>query len=86
MGVIAQDIQKILPDLVRYNKSVDFLSVDYTSLIGLIIAGFQDQQKIIEKYETDIEYLKNTVAELVKNRKLNQYIVEIYFGLINKCY
>ena len=58
MGVIAQDIQKILPDLVRYNKSVDFLSVDYTSLIGLIIAGFQDQQKIIEKYETDIEYLK----------------------------
>ena len=59
MGVIAQELQNVLPDLVRGNISEEYLSVDYTSLIGLLIAGMQEQQKTIEELKNEINNLKN---------------------------
>ena len=59
MGVIAQDLQSVLPDLVKGNVSEEYLSVDYTSFIGLLIAGMQEQQKTIEELKNEINNLKN---------------------------
>ena len=58
MGVIAQDLQSVLPDLVKGNVSEEYLSVDYTSFIGLLIAGMQEQQKTIEELKNEINNLK----------------------------
>ena len=49
LGVIAQEIQKTIPEVVKYEK-IDpekRLSVDYLSLIPVLIHGLQEQQKQI---------------------------------------
>ena len=54
MGVIAQEVEKIVPEVVREDKSEDKIkSVAYGNLIGLLIEAVKD--------------LKNEVDEL-KNR------------------
>ena len=62
MGVIAQELKNILPDLVIGNEEKEFLSVDYNSFISLLIAGMQEQQKIIEKNEKFILDIKNQIS------------------------
>ena len=57
-GVIAQDVQKVLPEAV---SAVDdgYLGVDYTQLVPLLIEGMKQQQ-------AEIETLRNEVADLKK--------------------
>jgi hypothetical protein len=57
-GVIAQDLQKIYPDLV-YQDNDGNLTVDYTGLIPIMIKALQAQQKKIEDLEVLINALKN---------------------------
>ena len=49
MGVIAQELQTILPELIRGDAEKEMLAVDYTSMIALLIATVQEQQKVIEQ-------------------------------------
>lgn len=46
-GFIAQDIQEILPDLVHKDSS-GYLSLDYISVIPLLVNAFNEQQDIID--------------------------------------
>lgn len=80
-GVIAQEIEEVMPEVVRevtvlsdYDQDHNPLhdkkrlkSVNYTALVPLLIAGFNEQQKTIEDLkaqQTDTEELKKQVAEL----------------------
>ena len=58
MGVIAQEIFNILPDLV-HSDTEGMLSVDYTSLISLLVKGFQEQQVEISQMQQRINTLEN---------------------------
>ena len=46
MGVIAQNVEKILPEIV---SGEDVKSVNYSGLIGLLIETVKDQQKQIDE-------------------------------------
>lgn len=48
MGVIAQEVEKILPYLVRTGENK---SVNYNGLIGVLIEAIKEQQKQIETLE-----------------------------------
>lgn len=70
-GVIAQDLQQVMPQLVipqkympptREEKGFEYLSVNYGEMIPLLIKGIQEQQQIIEQ-------LKARVAQLEKTQK-----------------
>jgi hypothetical protein len=56
-GVIAQELQEVLPDLVK--NTGDNLSVAYTELIPFLIKAIQEQQAKIEELETRIEALED---------------------------
>ena len=73
VGVIAQEIQKILPEAIKpapfdiekdedgneYSKSGEkYLTVQYEKLVPLLIEGIKEQQKIIDSLKFDIEQLK----------------------------
>lgn len=58
-GFIAQDFQKIYPDLV-YEDSLGYLSIDYISVIPLLVEALKVQQ-------SQIEALKNQVATIEVN-------------------
>ncbi|MCF2491453.1 tail fiber domain-containing protein [Dyadobacter sp. CY347] len=50
IGFIAQEVQKILPQLVSEGKDADkTLALDYNSLIPILTRAIQEQQALIEK-------------------------------------
>ena len=60
-GFIAQEVVKVLPDIVRMRPD-GLLGLDYTSLIAFLVKGFQEQEKRIEA-------LENLVKSLIKDKK-----------------
>jgi|GEM_PF-1045257 len=56
MGVLAQEVQKVYPDLVKTNADGD-LSVNYSGLIPVLIEAVKEQQKQIDEQRKIIELL-----------------------------
>ena len=59
-GFLAQDVQKLFPDLV-FADSAGMLSVDYIGIIPLLVSGLKEQQEQIEKQQRQIEELQAAV-------------------------
>ena len=58
VGVIAQEVQKVLPEAVRKREN-GYLSVDYKRLTPLLIEGIKEQQKQIVDLQSRINKLEN---------------------------
>ena len=58
IGVVAQEIQEILPEAVRTRKD-GYLSVNYEKIIPLLIEGIKEQQTTIEDLQSRIKKLEN---------------------------
>ncbi len=56
-GVLAQELQQVLPELVRQDDK-GMLSVNYTGIIPVMIEAMKEQQKMIIKLQGEIERLK----------------------------
>jgi hypothetical protein len=57
LGVIAQEIEKVYPELVSTGKD-GYKSVNYNGLFAPVIETIKEQQAKIEKLEAEIELLK----------------------------
>ncbi len=60
LGLIAQDVEKVLPEMVGEMASADgrtIKGVKYAPMVGLLIEAIKDQQ-------TQIDALKREIAEL----------------------
>jgi len=53
IGVIAQEVQQIFPELARTNED-GFMSVRYQGLIAVIIEAIKEQQKQIEELKAKL--------------------------------
>lgn len=70
MGLIAQEVEEILPTLVSTQKQTRMIngedcnlkSVNYLEMIPLLIRGLQEQQSIIEKQAQDISALNTSIG------------------------
>jgi hypothetical protein len=86
-GLIAQDVQKIFPELVadqvkpaefdtktktKLSDEVKYLGVNYTGLIPIIISGMQDLQKENTELKNENEQLKKDVAQIKTMLKINK--------------
>jgi len=76
-GLIAQDVEKILPGLVKETKfetklanpdadprsseTINFKALNYTELIPVIIKGMQEQQQTIEELRQQVNDLKQVL-------------------------
>jgi hypothetical protein len=56
-GVIAQEVQKVLPEVVSANPD-GTLNVAYSNMIALLIEGMKEQQATIERLENRIKILE----------------------------
>ncbi|MCI0405616.1 MAG: tail fiber domain-containing protein, partial [candidate division Zixibacteria bacterium] len=59
IGVIAQEVEKVFPELVTKWGEKDYRAVDYSRLSAVLIEAVKEQQKQIEKLAKEIEKLKN---------------------------
>lgn len=64
-GFIAQELQKVMPELVSQGKDKDkLLSVNYTAIIPVLTKAVQEQQKIIEQNQATIQKQQEQINEL----------------------
>ena len=57
VGVIAQEILQVLPEVVTYDNENDQYGVDYGKITGLLIEAIKDQQKQIDKLTKFVDKL-----------------------------
>lgn len=58
LGVIAQDVEKVYPELVSTNVQTGLKSVEYGNLVGPLIEAVKEQQKEIGELRKEINALK----------------------------
>ena len=68
-GYIAQDVQKVLPEMVIYNEKADAYAISTATLIPVLHKAIQEQQKIIESQTKRIEDLEKAVNLLLNQKK-----------------
>jgi hypothetical protein len=64
IGVIAQEVEKVLPELARTNDD-GTMSVRYQGLTAVLIEAIKEQQTQIESQKSEIEELKDLVKQLI---------------------
>jgi len=57
VGVLAQEIQEVLPEVVR-EKGDGYLGVDYEKIIALLIEGIKEQNSEIVELKNEIISIK----------------------------
>ncbi|MFA6095300.1 MAG: tail fiber domain-containing protein [Candidatus Paceibacterota bacterium] len=58
IGVIAQDVEKVYPELVNTDAKTGLKSVEYGNLVGPLIEAIKEQQKEIESLRAEVDALK----------------------------
>jgi hypothetical protein len=58
-GLIAQDVERILPELIHPIYE-EYKAIDYIQLIPILIQGMKEQQKQIKELKDDLNYYKNS--------------------------
>lgn len=59
VGLIAQDVEAVYPELVVTNPATGLKSVEYGNLVAPLIEALKEQQKQIESLKAEIERLKS---------------------------
>jgi hypothetical protein len=68
IGLIAQELEKIYPELVISDKE-GFKSVDYSRLTPILVGAIKDQQKLIQDIQNQNEVLQKSIENLNINNK-----------------
>jgi hypothetical protein len=63
MGFIAQDLQKVFPDLVS-TDSTGYMYVDYIGLVPIIVEALKEQQSTIETQNEKIKDLESKLSKM----------------------
>jgi hypothetical protein len=63
IGLIAQDVEKIFPDLVKTDNN-GYKAVSYDRLSVILLEGLKDQQKQIKSQQEQIDRLEKMLKEI----------------------
>ncbi|MBU1089611.1 tail fiber domain-containing protein [Patescibacteria group bacterium] len=63
LGLIAQDVEGVFPELVSIDENTGLRSVRYGNLVAPLIEAVKEQQKQIKELQTEVKKLK----ELIQN-------------------
>jgi hypothetical protein len=66
IGFSAQDIQLILPQIVKKDTDTDYLSVNYIALIPVLVEAIKEQQTTIETQAAAIDAMQKDIIALKK--------------------
>ena len=64
-GFIAQELEKVMPELVREDKN-GYLSLNYNGVIPLLTKAMQEQQDEMNKQQKEIDQLKAQLQSIMK--------------------
>jgi len=58
IGLIAQEVAEVLPEVISYNNKDDIMSISYGNIVGLLIEGIKDLRRIVMKQDERIAKLE----------------------------
>lgn len=61
IGLIAQDVEKVYPELVQTDKNTGLKSVEYGNLVAPLIEAVKEQQKQIEDLKAQVNSLQSKI-------------------------
>ncbi|MBW1655407.1 tail fiber domain-containing protein [Flavobacterium quisquiliarum] len=64
LGMIAQELEKVYPELVITNKETGLKAVNYAQFTGVLVEGIKEQQTQIEDLKSEVETLKKQMQEI----------------------
>lgn len=64
IGFIAQDVQKVLPELVIRDKNNGLLSVKYQNMVAVLAEAIKEQQQEIESYKLQLRSLQEKIEKI----------------------
>jgi len=59
LGLIAQEVEKIFPEVVMTDKKTGLKSLEYANLISPLVEALKEQQEQIEELKKEVEGLKS---------------------------
>ena len=75
IGLIAQDVQAVIPQAVKINKagmsiddtpdSFDYLTINYDKIVPFLIEGYKSQRQEIKDLQSTVQELKELVQQLL---------------------
>ena len=65
VGMIAQEVEKVLPEVVSYSVETDEYGLDYPKMIGLLVEAHKDQQKLINNQQEKIDKLEEMLYNIM---------------------
>lgn len=68
IGLIAQEVQNIFPEVVHYSKADDLYGIDYSAFGVIAIKALQEQQIKIDEQQQQIDELKALVKTLINKQ------------------
>ncbi|MDA9308904.1 tail fiber domain-containing protein [Flavobacteriaceae bacterium] len=68
IGVLAQDIQKVFPELVTTDDK-DMLAVNYQGLVPVLINALKEQDGKMKEQQSEIDELKQMVNQLITKQE-----------------
>jgi len=75
IGFLAQEVEKVFPELVTHPKSEDeFCSLNYNGVIPILLEAIKEQQSMIENLQKEFPKTGESVEKTVINNELLQEI------------
>ena len=66
VGFLAQEVQKVIPELVGYMVGSDLYTMDYVSLIPYLVKAFQEEHANNEALREEVEALRESLQSLIQ--------------------
>ena len=67
VGVIAQEVKEVLPEVVTYDKENDKYGVDYGKINGLLIEALKDLKAEVEELKAEVKECKSNKCKCENN-------------------
>lgn len=64
IGLIAQDIEYIIPEIIRINRTTGYKSIDYSKLTILLINAIKDQHEQLTEKDLTINKLEERLSKI----------------------
>jgi len=59
IGLVAQQVQAVLPQVVKQSGFKDYLTIEYDKLVAVLIEGIKSQQQEIDTLKNELAAIKN---------------------------
>jgi hypothetical protein len=74
VGLSAQDVEEVLPEIVHpapkaQRLGYDYKTINYDRIVPLLVNAINEQREIVETQKEEIEYLKSELSEMKEMMK-----------------